>query len=71
MYQQVTRSNAGTIGLLLIFLLDFIIAIPGAYVVSGRMLWTLARDDATLGHADRRLAPPDPAVLNEAGPGRP
>jgi choline transport protein len=47
MYQQVTRSNAGTIGLLLIFVLDFIIAIPGAYVVSGRMLWTLARDDAT------------------------
>ncbi|KAM0707898.1 hypothetical protein Q7P35_004547 [Cladosporium inversicolor] len=47
MYQQVTRSNAGTIGLLLIFVLDFIVAIPGAYVVSGRMLWTLARDDAT------------------------
>jgi choline transport protein len=47
MYQQVTRSNAGTIGLLLIFVLDFLVSIPGAYVVSGRMLWTLARDDAT------------------------
>jgi choline transport protein len=34
-------------GLLFIFLLDFLVAIPGAYVVCGRMLWTLARDDAT------------------------
>lgn len=47
MYQQATRSNAGTMGLLFIFLLDFLVAIPGAYIVSGRMLWTLARDDAT------------------------
>jgi amino acid permease len=47
MYQQATRSNAGTMGLLFIFLLDFLVAIPGAYVVCGRMLWTLARDDAT------------------------
>lgn len=34
-------------GLLFIFLLDFLVAIPGAYVVCGRMLWTIARDDAT------------------------
>jgi choline transport protein len=47
MYQQATRSNAATMGLLFIFLLDFLVAIPGAYVVCGRMLWTLARDDAT------------------------
>jgi amino acid transporter len=47
MYQQATRSDAATMGLLFIFLLDFLVAIPGAYVVCGRMLWTLARDDAT------------------------
>jgi choline transport protein len=47
MYQQATRSNAATMALLFIFLLDFLVAIPGAYVVCGRMLWTLARDDAT------------------------
>ncbi|KAM0723540.1 hypothetical protein Q7P37_000527 [Cladosporium fusiforme] len=47
MYQQATRSNAGTMGLLMLLLLDFIVAIPGAFVVCGRMIWTLARDDAT------------------------
>lgn len=47
MYQQATRSNAGTMGLLVLLLLDFLVAIPGAFVVCGRMIWTLARDDAT------------------------
>lgn len=47
MYQQGTRSNGGTFGLLFIFLLDQILNIPGGYVTCGRMLWTLARDDAT------------------------
>ncbi|KAK4579944.1 hypothetical protein LTR86_000145 [Recurvomyces mirabilis] len=47
MFQQVTRSNAGTVGLLALFLLDQIINIPAAQMTAGRMLWTLARDDAT------------------------
>ncbi|GAB7352326.1 hypothetical protein MBLNU459_g2772t1 [Dothideomycetes sp. NU459] len=47
MYQQATRSNAGTFGLLFIFLLDIIFTIPGAYITCGRTLWTLGRDDAT------------------------
>lgn len=47
MYQQATRSNAGTMGLLFIFLLDVVMTIPGAYIMCGRMLWTLGRDEAT------------------------
>lgn len=47
MYQQATRSTAGTFGLLFIFFIDQILNIPGGYVTCGRMLWTLARDDAT------------------------
>ncbi|KAK5123578.1 hypothetical protein LTR85_002616 [Meristemomyces frigidus] len=47
MFQQATRSNAGTFGLLFIFFIDQILNIPGGYVTCGRMLWTLARDDAT------------------------
>lgn len=47
MYQQATRSNAGTMGLLFIFLLDIIVTVPGAYITCGRTLWTLGRDDAT------------------------
>lgn len=45
-YQQATRSNAGTFALLFIFLVNAFITIPGGLVTSGRMLWTLARDDA-------------------------
>ncbi|KAF2717998.1 putative choline transport protein [Polychaeton citri CBS 116435] len=46
-YQQATRSDAGTTGLLFIFFLDVVITVPGAYVTAGRMLWTLGRDEAT------------------------
>lgn len=46
-YLQATGSKAGTTGLLVIFLIDLIITIPGGYITCGRMLWTLARDDAT------------------------
>ncbi|KAK5133880.1 hypothetical protein LTR08_007211 [Meristemomyces frigidus] len=46
-YQQATRSNAGTFGLLFLFLIDQLLNLPGAYITCGRMLWTLARDDAT------------------------
>ncbi|KAK0781856.1 hypothetical protein LTR75_010305 [Friedmanniomyces endolithicus] len=46
MYQQATRSTAGTFGLLLLFYIDTILNLPGGYITAGRMLWTLARDDA-------------------------
>jgi choline transport protein len=46
-YLQATNSRAGTTGLLVIFLINLLVTIPGAYVTCGRMLWTLARDDAT------------------------
>lgn len=45
-YLQATNSRAGATGLLVIFLIDLLVTIPGCYVTSGRMLWTLARDDA-------------------------
>ena len=47
MYQQATRSNAGTVGLLVLYLIDILVAAPGAQITAGRMLWTLGRDDAT------------------------
>ena len=46
MYQQAMRSQAGTLGLLILFLMDQVAGLPGAYITAGRMLWTLARDDA-------------------------
>ena len=46
-YLQATNSRAGATGLLIIFLINLLVTIPGAYVTCGRMLWTLARDDAT------------------------
>ncbi|KAK5019804.1 amino acid/polyamine transporter I [Cryomyces antarcticus] len=46
-YQQATRSRAGTTGLLFVFLLDTVVTIPDAYLTAGRMLWALARDQAT------------------------
>lgn len=46
MFLQATRSNAGTFALLFLFLIDQLVNLPGAYITAGRMLWTLARDDA-------------------------
>lgn len=45
-YHQATRSQTGTAILLVFFIVDLLTALPGAYVTAGRMLWTLARDDA-------------------------
>ena len=45
-YLQATRSQAGTAGLLVLFIIDVIITVPGAILTASRMLWTLARDDA-------------------------
>ncbi|KAK3065763.1 hypothetical protein LTR53_018058, partial [Teratosphaeriaceae sp. CCFEE 6253] len=47
MFQQAMRSNGGTFALLFLFYIDQILNIPGGYITAGRMLWTLARDDAT------------------------
>ena len=57
-YLQATNSNAATTGLLLLFFLDCVIATPGTYITSGRMLWTLARDNAT----------PFPTTLSRVSP---
>ncbi|KAF2099546.1 choline transporter [Rhizodiscina lignyota] len=45
-YLQATGSKAATAGLLIIFIIDLTICTPGAYITAGRMLWTMARDDA-------------------------
>ena len=45
-YLQATRSQAGTAGLLALFIIDQVAAIPSAYLTAGRMLWTMARDEA-------------------------
>ncbi|QIX01415.1 hypothetical protein AMS68_006932 [Peltaster fructicola] len=48
-YRQATNSDAATTALLVIFIIDIIICITGAYMAAGRMLWTLARDNAVPG----------------------
>ena len=40
-FQQAMRSQGGSFALLFLFFLDQIINLPGAYIVAGRMLWTL------------------------------
>lgn len=45
-FQQATRSQGGTFALLFLFFVDQILGLPGAYITAGRMMWTLARDDA-------------------------
>ena len=67
-YFQGTNSSAGATGLLVIFFLDCLVCIPGAYITGGRMLWTLARDDATpfpkfIGKVSRRFRNPFNATL--------
>lgn len=47
MFQQAMRSTGGTFGLLFLFFIDQFVNVPGAYITCGRMLWVLARDDAT------------------------
>lgn len=68
MYQQATRSNAGTAALLILFIINQIATIPGAYITAGRMLWTVARDDGTpfsawVSHVSRKFRNPLNATL--------
>ncbi|KAE9961867.1 hypothetical protein EG327_002839 [Venturia inaequalis] len=67
-FHQGTNSVAGATGLLAIFVLDIMFTIPGGFVTCGRMLWTIARDDATpfagwLGKIDKRFRNPFNATL--------
>lgn len=46
-YLQVTNSRGGPLGLLMVIFCPTICTCIGTYITSGRMLWILARDDAT------------------------
>ena len=67
-YRQATGSRAGTIGLLVLNFLPLVCATADTYVVSGRILWALARDNATpfgsfIGRVDLRWRNPFNATL--------
>jgi amino acid transporter len=47
LYLQATGTRAGSMGLLIVIFLPTVCTLIGCYITSGRMLWTLARDDAT------------------------
>ncbi|KAM5431682.1 hypothetical protein McanMca71_004916 [Microsporum canis] len=46
-YHQATGTKAGALGLLIITFLPTFITCVGCYITAGRVLWTLARDNAT------------------------
>ncbi|KAF4548068.1 Amino acid permease-like protein 22 [Elsinoe fawcettii] len=46
-YRQATNSRGGALGLLIVIFLPTLGTCIGAYITAGRMLYTLARDDAT------------------------
>lgn len=45
-YRQATGSAGGSLGLLIVILLPIVAATVGCYIVAGRTLYSLARDDA-------------------------
>lgn len=47
LYRQATGSTGGSLGLLIVIFLPTVCTCIGCYITAGRMLWTLARDDAT------------------------
>lgn len=47
LYRQSTNSVAGSLGLLIVIHLPTFCTNVGTYITSGRMLWTLGRDNAT------------------------
>lgn len=47
LYRQSTNSFAGSLGLLIVIHLPTLCTSIGTYITSGRMLWTLGRDNAT------------------------
>lgn len=46
-YKQATTSSGGSLGLLIVIFCPTVCTCIGTYITSGRMLWTLARDEAT------------------------
>ena len=62
-YRQATGSRAGMVGLLVVILLPLLVGSIATYVTAGRILWALARDNATpfatfLGRVDPRWRNP-------------
>lgn len=67
-YYQATGSAAGEIGLLFLLFITILLTVFGVYITAGRVLWTLARDDATpfarhIGKIDKKLGMPFVATL--------
>ncbi|MCJ1309396.1 hypothetical protein MMC25_003055 [Agyrium rufum] len=67
-YLQATGTSGGTIGLLLLVMLPLICTAIGGYLTASRILWTLARDNATpfssmLGKISDRWRNPFNAIL--------
>ena len=67
-YHQATGTTAGTIGLLTLILLPLLGTTVGGYLTASRILWTLARDDATpfsntLGKINQRWRNPFNAIF--------
>lgn len=67
-YRQATGSRAGTVGLLVVILLPLVCGTVDCYVTAGRILWALARDNATpfgtfLGRIDPRWRNPFNATM--------
>jgi choline transport protein len=68
LYRQATNSTAGSLGLLIVIFLPTFGTNVGCYITTGRMLWTLGRDDATpfsgwVGHVDKKWGNPLNATL--------
>jgi hypothetical protein len=68
LYRQSTNSHGGSLGLLVVIFLPTFCTNIGCYITSGRMLWTLGRDNATpfsnwIGHIDKRFQNPLNATL--------
>ncbi|KAJ9658202.1 hypothetical protein H2201_007875 [Coniosporium apollinis] len=57
-YRQATTTRGGSLGLLLVIFLPLCCTLIGNYITAGRMLWTLARDQAT----------PFPGLLSRVSP---
>ena len=46
-YRQATGSRGGSLGLLIVAFIPTLLTNIGNYIITGRMFWTLARDNAT------------------------
>lgn len=68
LYRQATNSHGGSLGLLIVIFFPTFCTNIGCYITSGRMLWTLGRDNATpfskwIGKIDKRFQNPWNATL--------